>query len=455
MAIDRLPCRRRLPGGLCAAVLLIVSAGCNRTQPPAASSPSPISSPTAAPATASPSASPSVSAVAVAPRIVRSWTAPPIGKSVIRVPHPIPNPPRDFLRAPKGFKIQLVADGLDHPRWLAVAPNNDIFVVESRLEIRQKDQPNRITVLRDADGDGVAEVRSRCADGLDLPFGIAIHGGYLYVANTGSIVRWPYRDGDLAALAGAPEVVIRGIPERGFRQHWTRNILFSDREQRLYVTIGSKENADIEEPLRGTIVSYALDSTGKPFGEPRIVASGMRNPVGLALYPLTGNLWTVVNERDYLGDPLVPDFLTEIREGDFYGWPYYFVGGHHDPRLPERPDLKAKIVLPDVLLGSHGAPLGLVFTPSGRSALIARHGSQNSSRMVGYDIVRVSFDALGRPRAGFSRLITGWLAHPDEAGVYGRPAGLAWANDGSLLIADDWGGRIWRVTATGPKGFDE
>jgi glucose/arabinose dehydrogenase len=328
---------------------------------------------------------------------------------------------------------------------MAVAPNGDIFVVESRLENGASKQPNRVTVLRDTNQDGIADTRSLWADKLYLPFGIAFHGGYLYVANTGSVVRWPYRDGDLQANE-TPETVIRDIPERGMRQHWTRNILFSEREKRLFLTIGSKENAAIEEPLRGTIVAYTLDETGKPGGKPQVMASGMRNPVGLALRPGTGRLWAVVNERDYLGDNLVPDFFTEVQEDGFYGWPYYFIGPHHDPRLPERPDMKKKVILPDFLLDAHCAPLGLVFTPDGLSALIARHGSQNRSRKVGYDVVRVRFNAAGRPYGKAETFVTGWLPDPMERPVYGRPAGLAWAKDGSLLIADDWGGRIWRIT---------
>jgi glucose/arabinose dehydrogenase len=360
------------------------------------------------------------------------------------VPHQRENPPTDFLKVPQGCRVQRVAEGLEHPRWMAVSENGDIFVVESRLEIPKRKQPNQVTVLRDADGDGVAEERHLWADKLYLPFGISFHQGYLYVANTGSVVRWPYKPGDLQAT-GASETVLNKIPERGMRQHWTRNLLFSDKENSLYVTVGSKENADVEESPRGSIIAYSLDSTGKPEEPYRIIANGMRNPVGLALHPMTGKLWAVVNERDYLGDDLVPDFFTEVRPGGFYGWPYYYLGNNPDPRVPARPDLKSKVLLPDVLLDAHSAPLGLVFTPDGRNALIARHGSQNRSRKVGYDVVRVRFDAAGHATGKPETIISGWLPDPREREVNGRPAGLAWAKDGSLLIADDWGGRIWRI----------
>lgn len=354
------------------------------------------------------------------------------GKSVIRLPRQVASPPTDFLKGPPGSSITLVAEGLEHPRWLTVAENGDLFVVESRLEIKTKTQPNRVTVIA-KDGS-----RTVFADNLYLPFGIAFHKGFLYVANTGSVVRWPYQPGQQKADRPA-ETVISGIPERGMRQHWTRNLAFSPDGKWLYLTIGSKENAAIEEPLRGTIVRYAVDASGKPGGKPTIFAAGMRNPIGLAFHPKTQALWAVVSERDYLGDDLVPDFLTEVRAKDFFGWPYYYLGKHHDPRLPERPDLKAKTRVPDLLFPAHSAPLGLVFDPQG-SAYIALHGSQNRSVFVGYKVVVVP--AGSRAPRDF---VTGWLPNPQKNEVYGRPAGLAWDREGDLLIADDWGGRLWRV----------
>ena len=452
----------RLPLSAVAATLAFV-AGC---APKPVETPAPVALPTPATVAASPTPMPVVATpptpmpVVATPPTPRAplpvfrlrYVPPPRGKSVIAVPRQIPNSPADFLHVPKGYRVTLAASGLTHPRTLAVAPNGDLFVVESRLETKAKEQPNRVLVLTDRHSDGAYRTRHIWADKLYLPFGIAFSGDFLYVANTGSVVRWQYRTGDTSANA-APETVITGIPERGMRQHWTRNILFAPTENRLYLTVGSKENADIEEPLRGTIVAYNLDATGKPTGAPKIVASGMRNPVGLALYPRTGKLWAVVNERDYLGDNLVPDFLTRVTEGGFYGWPFYFIGANRDPRLPPRPDLQAKVLLPDTLLGSHGAPIGLVFTADGSAALVARHGSQNRARKIGYDVVRVRFDKNGVAEQSCTPLVTGWLPNPKGEGCYGRPAGLAWDMDGSLLIADDWGGRIWRVAAK--NGWDE
>jgi glucose/arabinose dehydrogenase len=378
----------------------------------------------------------------------RDYQAPERGKSVIRVPLLASPLPKDFLHAPLGFTVEMVAEDLQNPRWLTVAPSGDIFVVESHLDVKQQKQPNRVTVI------GKDGTRTVWATDLYLPFGIAFHQGYLYVANTNSVVRWAYTSGQRTPSTPA-EVVIRDIPERGMRQHWTRNILFSSKGDRLYLTIGSKENVAVEEPIRGTIVWYPVDGTGKPGGEPTIFASGMRNPVGMALNPSTQSLWAVVNERDYLGDDLVPDFLTEVHEKDFYGWPYYYLGKNRDPRLPARPDLRHKSRMPDVLFTAHSAPLGLVFAP--RTALrgaypnhafIALHGSQNRSVMTGYKIIRVPFDDKGNPNGSPTDFVTGWLPSAKSSTVLGRPAGLAIDNSGSLLIADDWGGRIWRIRPT-------
>ena len=385
-----------------------------------------------------------------------TYLPPPRSKSVYRRPKQVTNPPRRFLHAPPGYVVTLAAEGLSHPRWLTEAPNGDIFVVESRLEIRQQKQPNRVQVLRDTDGDGSLETRSLWSDNLYLPFGIAFYRGFLYVANTDSVVRWPYEVGQIKADK-PPERVLSGISKEGMRQHWTRNILFSPESNRLFLTIGSKENADIEEPLRATIVTYALDSSGKPHEPPMIYASGLRNAVGMAWNPTTKKLWAVVNERDYLGDALVPDFFTEIKEGGFYGWPYYFLGPNRDPRLPERPDLREKVLLPDLLIPAHSAPLGLVFyqgktfpTSVYGSAFIALHGSQNRSKFEGYKVVRVDFDSTGSPKGELVDFITGWPVDSEHSdAVYGRPAGLLVARDGSLLIADDWGGRLWRVQYKG------
>jgi glucose/arabinose dehydrogenase len=364
------------------------------------------------------------------------------GKSVLRIPKLVPAPPTDFLTVSTGFTVALDTDELSTPRTLAIAPDGARFVVESHVERKGAGPaPNRVSVLLD-------ETKTIWADGLNLPFGIAFFKNYLYVANTDSVVRWPYKPGQ--TRAGQPaETVLTKIPERGMRQHWTRNILFAPDGSKMYLTIGSKENAAVEEALRGTIVTYDLDASGKPYGAPKILARGLRNPVGLALNPKTGKLWSVVNERDYLGDALVPDFLTEVKPGAHYGWPWYYLGSHHDPRLPHNPALRGKVTVPEVLFTAHSAPLGLVFGRGGKwgfDAFVALHGSQNRSEFSGYSVVRVPFDDRGRPTGPPRPFLTGWLKDAARSNdVFGRPAGLAWARDGSLLITDDWAGRIFRV----------
>ncbi len=374
--------------------------------------------------------------------ITKAPKLPERGKSVLRIPKLIPSPTHNFLTVSSGFTVTLDTEGLNTPRWLAVAADGARFVVESHVERKGiGPAPNRVSVLS-------GETKTVWADGLNLPFGIAFFKNYLYVANTDSVVRWPYRPGQTMADRPA-ETVLSGIPERGMRQHWTRNLLFALDGSKMYLTIGSKENAAIEEELRGTIVTYDLDSGGKPHGAPQILARGMRNPVGLALQPRTGKLWSVVNERDYLGDALVPDFLTEVKPGAHYGWPWYYLGSHHDPRLPHNPAIRGKVTVPEVLLTAHSAPLGLVFGRGGKwgfDAFVALHGSQNRSEFVGYSVVRVPFDERGRPIGPPRPFLSGWLKSPKNSNdVYGRPAGLAWARDGSLLVTDDWAGRIYRV----------
>ena len=331
--------------------------------------------------------------------------APNASRSTLTTPKLIEKPPNVKLQMPPGFHAEAFASGLVNPRWMSVAPNGDVFCVESRVERKVKEQPHRVTVLRDEDGDGRAETRHVFTENLNLPFGIAFHGGYIYIANTGSVVRWPYKDGQTKAQ-GEPQIVIPNIPERGYNQHWTRNILFSQDGGKLYLTVGSKDNAAEEEKPRATIEEYSLDDDGMPDGEPRIYASGMRNPVGLAFEPVTGKLWANVNERDYLGDDLVPDFLTGVQDGGFYGWPYYYLGAHHDPRLPKKPELNDRIIVPDVLFQSHSAPLGLCFYQGEQfpaeysgDAFVAFHGSTNRKQRTGYKIVRVRFDKTAKPTA--------------------------------------------------------
>ena len=372
--------------------------------------------------------------------------APYASKSVINVPKLV-SAPKSFLQVPKGFKVDLYADGLKHPRMMAVAPNGDVFVVETRIEVKEKNQPNRVTALWSSNGSGKPDRRQIFADGLNLPFGIQFGFGNLYVANTGSVVRWPYKLGDHRAT-GKPETILAGIPEDGYRNHWTRNIRFSPDMRALYLTIGSEQNVAAEGERRAVIESYRLDATGHIVGEKNIVASGMRNPIGLDFHPMTGALWANVAERDYLGDELVPDYLTEVKKGGFYGWPYFYIGLNLDPRMENIPRLRGQVLVPDVLFPAHTTPIDIKFCRGAwyhGDAIVALHGTQNRKKLAGYKLVRVRF-VNGKATGKFEDFVTGWLPNGSNKQIFGRPAGLAFLSDGSLLIADDWGGRIWRVS---------
>jgi glucose/arabinose dehydrogenase len=346
------------------------------------------------------------------------------------------------LMVPKGFKVNVFAEGdFTYPRWMALAPNGDVFVADSRA--------NSIVVLRDTNKDGKADQRWVWSDKLDQPFGMAFQGDWFYVANTDSIVRFKYRTGQTAA-DGEPEKLVE-LTAGGYNQHWTRNILFSRDGKKMFVSIGSSSNASIEEdPRRAAISVY--DPDGKNH---RIFASGLRNPIGLSWNPKTGELWTAVNERDGLGDDLVPDYTTSVKENGFYGWPYSYIGQNLDPRIKEqRPDLVKKAIVPDVLFTSHVASLGIQFY-TGKTfpkeyqgdAFVAMHGSWNRQKLAGYKIARIKFDAKGKlEENSFEDFVTGWLPDENSNEVWGRPVGLLVAADGSLLITDDGGKKIWRVS---------
>jgi glucose/arabinose dehydrogenase len=368
------------------------------------------------------------------------------------------------LTVPAGFQVNVFADKLEFARFMALAPNGDVFLAEP---VRSA---GKITVLRDADGDGVAELREAFAAGLNRPFGLAFWKNYLYVGNNDSVVRFTYERGQLKATDGPERITDLpasdaaldedtakrlNIPlnqTRGYN-HWTRNVIFNPAGTKLYVTVGSATNATPEDPAggvrRAAIHEYNPDGSGH-----REYATGLRNPVGLAFFPGTTTLWTAVNERDHLGDDLVPDFITSVRDGGFYGWPYSYIGQHVDPTVnPPRPDLVAKAIAPDVLLPSHSAALGLLFytgtlfPPEYRhSAIVALHGSINRSKLSGYAVVRVPF-SNGKPSGPPQDLLTGFIARDDEEKqAWGRPVGLLLLPDGSLLVSDDGGNRIWRVS---------
>ena len=353
----------------------------------------------------------------------------------------ITQPENARLLVPKGFKVNVFAEGdFREPRWMTLAPNGDVFLADSRA--------NSVIVLRDANKDGRADQRFIFSDKLSQPFGMAFYRDWLYVANTSSIVRFSYKSGQTAA-EGEPEKLVDLTPG-GYNQHWTRNIIFSPDGKRMFVSIGSATNVSVEaDPKRAAISVY--DPDGKNH---RIFASGLRNPIGLAWNPRTGELWTAVNERDGLGDDLVPDYVTSVKEGAFYGWPYSYIGQSEDPRRKgERPDLVKRAIVPDVLVISHSAALGIVFYTGTMfpreyrgDALVALHGSWNRQKLTGYKVIRVRFNNGKLVGNSYEDFISGWLPDENSNEVWGRPVGLMVHWDGSLLITDDGANKIWRVS---------
>lgn len=370
-----------------------------------------------------------------------------------------------------GLAVNAFAEGLDHPRWLYVLPNGDVLVAESNGPPRPDDgkglkgwvmkavmkragagvpSANRITLLRDTDGDGIADHRSVFAEHLNSPFGMALIGENFYVANTDAILRFTYRSGD-TALAG-PGAKVADLPAGRINHHWTKNVLASQDGRRLFVTVGSNsnvaENGMAAEEGRAAI--WEIDPTS---GAGRIFASGLRNPNGLAFEPHSGVLWTTVNERDEIASDLVPDYMTSVREHGFYGWPYSYYGAHVDRRVkPENPALAAQAIAPDYALGPHTASLGLAFSRPGAlpptlvdGAFVGQHGSWNRNPPSGYKVIFVPF-AGGRPAGPPIDILSGFLSPSGNA--YGRPVGVALDKTGALLVADDVGDRIWRVVAS-------
>jgi len=362
-------------------------------------------------------------------------------KSAVRPSKRVPQPADAKLFLPQGFKINVFAEGnFREPRWMALAPNGDVFLADSRA--------NSIIVLRDKNRDGVAEERFVFSDKLSQPFGMAFHKDWFYVANTDSIVRFKYKSGQTSAVGEAEKLV--ELTPGGYNQHWTRNILFSPDGTKMFVSIGSATNVSVEaDPRRAAISVY--DPDGKNH---RIYAAGLRNPIGLAWNPKTGELWTAVNERDGLGDDLVPDYVTSVKEGGFYGWPYSYIGQNEDPRRKgEGSDLVKRSIVPDVLVTSHSAALGIVFYQGKMfpkeyqgDAFVAFHGSWNREKLTGFKVIRVRFKNGKLVGNSYEDFVSGWLPNETSNEVWGRPVGLLVAPDGSLLITDDGGDKIWRVS---------
>jgi len=364
----------------------------------------------------------------------------------------VKRPEGAWPKAPEGFKVAEYATRLQNPRVIVTAPNGDQFVAES--------EPGRVKVLRDADGDGKPELEEVYAKGLRQPFGIAFYPPgpspkYVYVANTDSVVRFPYKDGDTKA-GGEPETIVADVPGGGKLRgggHWTRDVQFSKDGRTMFVSVGSHSNVNDDDAEKRRADILAFDPDGK---NERTYASGIRNAVGLAVDPKTGELWASVNERDGLGDHLVPDYITSVKEGGFYGWPWYYIGAHQDPRHEgKRPELKAKVIVPDVLLQSHSASLDLAFYTGDQfpaeyagDLFAAEHGSWNRARRTGYKVIRVPLKD-GKATGEYEDFLTGFVT--DKGDVWGRPVGVAMAKDGALLVTDDASGTVWRVSYEGKK----
>jgi glucose/arabinose dehydrogenase len=373
--------------------------------------------------------------------------------SATRRPKLVKRPADARPKAPPGFVVTEFATGLDRPRVIVTAPNGDVFVTES--------ESHRVRVLRDVDQDGRAEVNELFASDLSQPFGIAFHPvgdqpRHVYVANTGSVVRFPYKNGDLKA-AGGPETVVAQLSAGGRLTgggHWTRDIVFSQDAKTLFVSVGSKSNVsdDEAESKRARVYAYNPDGSNE-----RLYASGIRNPVGLAIDPQTGALWTSVNERDGLGDDLPPDYITKVREGGFYGWPWFYLGPNQDPRHSgKHPELASTVIVPDVLIQAHSASLDLAFYDGSKfperyrgSLFASQHGSWNREKRTGYKVIFVPIEN-GQAKGEYEDFLTGFVTADGE--VWGRPVGVAVAKDGALLVSDDGSNTIWRVSHDGTAG---
>ncbi|WP_100074848.1 PQQ-dependent sugar dehydrogenase [Chryseobacterium camelliae] len=369
--------------------------------------------------------------------------------------------------APEGFTVTRFAENIKSPRNMIQGPNGDVFVVLSNSERSATEKvkndisgksgaevggksANRILVYRDADKDGIPETSSVFLDNLNQPYGMLVIKNKFYVANTDGLWMYPYQQGELKI--SQPGKKILNLPAGGYNNHWTRNLIANKDQSKIYVSVGSGsnvgENGMENEVRRANILEINPDGSGEV-----IFASGLRNPVGMSWNPVTGALWTVVNERDELGDELVPDYLTSVKKGAFYGWPYAYFGNHEDPRRKgERPDLVAKTIVPDVPLGSHTASLGLDFYTGTRfpqkyknGAFIGQHGSWNRSSLAGYQVAFVPF-ANGKASGSYEPFLTGFIADKEKGDVYGRPVGVLQLADGSLLVADDVSGIVWRVS---------
>ncbi|MBV9033656.1 MAG: sorbosone dehydrogenase family protein, partial [Acidobacteriaceae bacterium] len=369
-------------------------------------------------------------------------------KSASNSPELIPKPDTAWPQTLPGFKVERYAEGFTEPREIRTAPNGDMFVSDNKL--------GQVLVFRGITSDGKPQTRGIFATGLHNNFGIAFYPPgnnpqYIYIGNTDSVVRFPYHNGDLQAT-GPAETIVAQIPPGG--GHWTRDLAFSPDGSKLFVSVGSASNVNDpdthpQEFHRANILQYTPDGKFQ-----KVYAAGIRNPVGIAVNPTTGQLWCSVNERDELGDNLVPDYITSVKEDGFYGWPWFYMGDHQDPRLKgKHPELKDKVIVPDVLLQPHNASLEITFYEGKQfpkqyqgDAFAAEHGSWNKAKRAGYEVIRVPLQN-GKANGVYEDFLTGFVT--PEGGVWGRPVGVAVAPDGSLMVTDDGSKSIWRVSYTG------
>ena len=420
--------------------LIFILSGCNSNSSSVAESVSPV--PKAAIATQPLTPSPIEITLSDLPE-------PYATESASNSPNVIPVPDNPVLQVPSGFKVNVFADNLPRVRWMNLTPEGDVLAVQSRQD--------KVVLLQDKDKDGVAEVERVFGDrnnNLDQPLGVTFAGGSFYVANTGEVLKFDYQSG--LPLEGTGETITQLTPG-GYNQHWTRNIVTSPDGNKLYVSVGSKSNVEPEELPRASIQVMDLDGSNRD-----TYAYGLRNPVGLDFHPVTGELYTTVNERDLLGDNLVPDYFTQVQQGGFYGWPYaYLAPDLLDPRRmqgdkSERPELAAKTITPDVLFQSHSAALGVQFYDKEQfpqkyhnGAFVAFRGSWNRDRGTGYKIVFVPFGEDNQPLGYYEDFLTGFLTNPTGPDTFARPVGLLVMPDGSLLLAEDGNNRIYRISFTG------
>jgi glucose/arabinose dehydrogenase len=376
--------------------------------------------------------------------------APYASESASQSPRVIAQPKDAFLQVPQGFTVNVFAEGLEKPRWLALTPDGDVLVTETR--------ENKIQRLIDADKDGIAEGKETFAtaqNGLNIPFGMAFTNDSFFLGNTDEVLKFPYAVGQKELVGGGDRITT--LPGGGYNQHWTRNVVVSPQGDQLFVSIGSQSNADEEPSPRASVQSLGLDGRNL-----KTFASGLRNPVGLDFHPITGELYATVNERDGLGDDLVPDYFTRLQSDEFFGWPYAYLSPQNlDPRqlingVSKRPDLVSQTKTPDVLFQAHSAALGLQFYDGDtfperyrNGAFVAFRGSWNRSAGTGYKIVFIPFDESNRPAGGYEDFLTGFLTDPSGPTTWGRPVGLLVLPDGSLLLTDEANNRIYRVQYEG------